>query len=76
MAISDDSFRPSPNSMWLTSSTLPLRRFDPVGMPPIFFSAPVSPSVWRVYCTADASARYSRCRDTAALISRPASTPM
>ncbi len=76
VAIHDDSLRPSPKSMWLTSSTLPLRTVDPAGRPPIFFSAPARPSVWRVYCTAEASARYSRCRDTAALISRPASTPI
>jgi hypothetical protein len=29
----------------------------------------------RVNCTADASARYSRCRETAAWISRPKNTP-
>ena len=45
-------------------------------MPPIFFSAPSSPVVCRVNCTAEASASHSRCRDTAALIRFAKNTPM
>ena len=43
--------------------------------PPIFFSAPPMPSGLRVNCTAQASARYSRCRETAALIRSPKNDP-
>ena len=49
---------------------------DPVERPPIFFSAPAIPAGWRVNWTADASARYSRWRDTALLINRAKKTPM
>src|SRR5262249_46491772 len=48
---------------------------DPSASPPIFLSAPPMPSVLRVNWTALASARYSRCRDTAAMISRPKNAP-
>jgi len=47
----------------------------PCVSPPILRSAPPMPSGLRVNCTLLASARYSRCRDTAALISRPKNTP-
>src|SRR5215831_5663432 len=48
---------------------------DPSASPPIFLSAPPMPSGLRVNWTALASARYSRCRDTAAMISRPKNAP-
>ncbi len=47
-----------------------------VASPPILRSAPPMPSGLRVNCTALASARYSRLRDTPALIRRPKNTPM
>src|SRR5260221_14360539 len=46
---------PSPNSMCETSSALVLSLL-PSSMPAIFFSASAMPLVWRVNCTADASA--------------------
>src|SRR5437764_3695520 len=48
---------------------------DPSASPPIFLSAPPMPSELRVNWTALASARYSRCRETAAMISRPKNAP-
>ncbi len=65
----------SPKSMCPTSSRFGDFSSEPSLRPPIFFSAPAMPRVWRVYCTAEASARYSRCRETDAWMSRPASTP-
>ncbi len=63
-------FVPSPKSMWLICfCACVLRSAEPCGMPAIFFSAPTSPDVCRVNCTADASASHSRCRLTAAWIS-------
>ena len=44
--------------------------FEPVrlapAIPPTFFKAEASPSGLRVNCTDEASARYSRCRETEA----------
>src|SRR5215468_5571357 len=48
---------------------------EPSASPPIFLSAPPTLSGLRVNWTALASARYSRCRDTAAMISRPKNAP-
>ena len=48
---------------------------EPSASPPIFLSAPPMLSGLRVNWTALASARYSRCRDTAAMISRPKNAP-
>ncbi len=44
--------------------------------PPITRNAPAMPSGFLVYCTADASARNSRCRETADWINRPKNVPM
>ena len=74
-ASSEVNLKPSPNSMWLTFSDLAFCSFEPASNPPIFFSAPASPLVWRVNWTADASARNSRCREMAALMRRPKNTP-
>ena len=65
-----------PKNMWLISSAWPSSIFDVSGRPPIFFNAPPMPSGSRVYCTAEASARYSRCRETPALISLPKNSPI
>ncbi len=45
------------------------------GKPPIFLSAPAIPPGSRVNCTAEASARYSRCREMAACSILAKSTP-
>ena len=50
--------------------------FDPSEKPPIFFNAPAIPEGLRVNCTAEASARYSRCRDTALWMILPRNTPI
>ncbi len=59
-----------------SSLRLAHRNLPPAAIAPIRFSAPASPTGFRVNCTAEASARNSRCRETAAWISRPNNTPM
>ncbi len=68
--------RPLAKKKWLASSAFALPIREPSAYPPIFFSAPAIPSGFLVNCTADASARNSRCRETALLISLPKKTPM
>ena len=68
--------RPLPKNMWLASSARGVWSREPCTSPPIFFSAPAMPSGSRVNCTAEASARNSRCRETALLINCPKKTPM
>ena len=48
---------------------------EPRAKPPIFFSAPVMPPGLRVNWTEEASARYSRWRETAAWMSLPKKYP-
>ena len=66
---------PALKNRWHASSACGLLIRDPCARPPIFLSAPPIPSGLRVNCTAEASARNSRCREMAALISRPKKTP-
>ena len=61
--------------MWLASAAHGLMSFEPNTAAPIRFSAPAMPSGLRVNCTAEASARYSRCRETAALMRLPNNRP-
>ena len=61
--------------MWLISSAWPSRIREPSARPPIFFSAPAIPPGLRVNWTDEASARNSRCREMALLISLPKNTP-
>jgi len=61
---------PLANRKWLNSAAAGAESRLPAA-PAIFSSAPAMPSGLRVYCTALASARYSRCRLTAAWIRRP-----
>ena len=77
MAIRFEADRPraSPKNMWLTSSASASRTLDPSAEAPIFFKAPAIPGGLRVNWTAEASARYSRWRETAALMSRAKKTP-
>src|ERR1700730_10728566 len=61
-------FKPFAKNKWLTSSARCDCNSEPSVAPPIFLRAPASPEGLRVNCTADASARNSRCRLTAAWI--------
>jgi hypothetical protein len=61
--------------MWLASAALRLSNREPNTAAPIRFSAPAMPDGLRVNCTAEASARNSRCREMAALIMLPISEP-
>ena len=70
-----DSLIPLPKNIWLASSACGVSNREPVAIAPIFFSAPAKPSGLRVNCTADESARYSRCRDTALLMRLPMRMP-
>ena len=65
-----------PKNIWLISSACAFLILEVSGRPPIFFSAPAIPSGSRVNCTAEASARYSRCLDTALLINLPKKSPI
>ncbi len=65
----------SAKNMWLHSSAWASLIREPAASPPIFFSAPPMPAGLRVNWTEEASARYSRWRETAALMSRPKNTP-
>jgi len=67
---------PLPKKRWLASSAWELLIREPAARPPIFFRAPAIDEGLRVNCTAEASPRNSRCRDTALLMSRPKKTPM
>ena len=64
-----------PKNMWLASSARGSWIVEPAASAPIFLSAPAMPSGLRVNCTAEASARNSRCRETAALIRFAKNTP-
>ena len=66
---------PWPKNMWLASGAFGCSICEPVSKPPIFFNAPAMPSGLRVNCTADASARNSRCRLTEALMRLPKKVP-
>ena len=66
---------PLPKNMWQACSAFGLLIREPSASPPIFLSAPAMPAGFRVNCTAEASARNSRWRETAHLISRPKKTP-
>ncbi len=61
--------------MWLASAARGESSFEPKTAAPIRLSAPPMPSGLRVNCTAEASARYSRCRDAAALMRLPKNKP-
>ena len=64
-----------PKNMWLACGAFGFLTAEPVTKPPIFLSAPAIPEGCRVNCTAEASARNSRCRLTAALIRLPKNVP-
>ena len=63
-------------SMWPISSLSALLSVARSGDAAIFLSAPAMPCGLRVNCTAEASARNSRFRETADLIRRVNNTPM
>ena len=65
---------PLAKNMWEASVARGASSREPAS-PPIFLSAPAIPSGLRVNCTAEASARNSRCRLTAALIRLPIRVP-
>ena len=65
----------SPKKRWLASAAAGALTFEPSDRAPIFLRAPAMPSGLRVNWTAEASARYSRWRLTAALIRLPKKTP-
>ncbi len=67
--LKNEPAKASPKNMWLISSAWPSRIREPSARPPIFFSAPAIPPGLRVNWTDEASARNSRCRLTAPLIS-------
>ncbi len=66
---------PWPKYMWEASGARGFSISEPVGSPPIFLSAPAIPAGLRVNWTAEASARNSRSRETAALIRLPMNVP-
>lgn len=69
-------FNPSAKKRCDASSAFGWLIRPPEAKPPIFLRAPAMPPGLRVNWTAAASARNSRWRETADLISRPKSTPM
>ena len=64
-----------PKNIWLACSAFFWRRCDCSAWPPIFFRALAIPLCSLVNWTADASARYSLCRLTDALIRLPKKSP-
>ena len=74
-ALKNELFKALPKNMWLASWACSDSRREPSCAAPIFCRAPESPSGLRVNCTAEASARNSRWRLTAAWMSRPKKTP-
>jgi len=67
---------PAAKNMCETSAAAGASTFEPPEADAMRASAPAMPSGLRVYCTAEASARNSLCRLTAALIRLPMKLPM
>ncbi len=72
---SNHMLTPVAKNMWLSVSARRLATSELPGPALMVASAPAMPSGLRVNCTEEASARNSRWRDTAALISRPKKRP-